>query len=294
MGRVAGLHATVHLRPVNRMVNWTLHSLEQHFSEVLSGLYDPSEAQSICRLIAEDRLGWSRTRLLMDRDTTLTDTDTDPILDCLPALQDGTPVQYPLGYAWLMELKLQVSPAVLIPRPETEELVQRIAADYAGAVGPLRILDIGTGSGCIALGLKKLLPHAEVYALDISGDALEIARANARTQALAVQFIQGDILEWDAFVDPAWRFDVVVSNPPYITQAEAQAMHPNVLRHEPHLALFVENQAPLLFYAHIASFAARHLLPSGQVYAEINANLGCETAELFRKKGFEPVVLHQD
>lgn len=273
---------------------WTLRSLEARFTESLAGLYELAEAQNICRLLAEDRLAWSRTRLLMERDTVLPETDAHPILDYLPALQGGTPVQYLLGYAWFMDLKLRVTPAVLIPRPETEELVQRIAKDYVGADTPLRIFDLGTGSGCIALGLKKLLPHAEVHALDVSGEALEIARTNAQDHGLDVRFVQGDILEWDAFVDPAWRFDVIVSNPPYITQTEAQDMHPNVLQHEPPLALFVENEAPLLFYAHIASFAKQHLVPGGQVYAEINANLGDETAELFRKKGFESVYLHQD
>lgn len=278
----------------NPLDNWTLHKLEAHFIEVLEELYDSGEARSLCRLLAEDQLGLSPTRLLAARDQKLASDDADRILHHLPALKSGTPVQYLLGYAWFMDMKLRVSPSVLVPRPETEELVHRIASDYRATEHPLRIIDIGTGSGCIALGLKKLLPQAEVHALDVSGEALEIARANALAQQLDVQFVQGDILEWDAFVDPDLRFDIVVSNPPYITQAEAQDMHPNVLLHEPHLALFVEDEAPLLFYAHIASFAKRHLVSGGQVYAEINATLGDDTATLFRKNGFDPVSLHPD
>lgn len=276
------------------MENWTLRELEARFIRELATLYDRGEALGICRMLAEDRLAWSRTRLLTERDRPLAAEDAEAIIRHLPALQRGTPAQYLLGYAWFMDMKLQVGPAVLIPRPETEELVHRVAMDHKEANKPIRIIDIGTGSGCIALGLKKSLPHAEVHALDVSAEALEIARANATAQQLDIRFVQSDILEWDAFVDPSLRFDVVVSNPPYITQAEASDMHANVLQHEPHLALFVENEAPLLFYDHIASFAKRHLVPGGQVYAEINATLGPETRDLFHKKGFGPVALHQD
>lgn len=273
------------------MNNTSIRHIESVFALELAALYDNDEARSICRLIIVEELAWSSSRILAERDSVLTSDEAKRILDHLPAISRGTPVQYELGYGWFMNMKLHVSPSVLIPRPETEELVQYVYQHHPSASD---IIDVGTGSGCIALSLKKHIPNAQVYALDISAEALEIARKNAIAHDLDIQFIQGDILEWDAFFHPAQQYDIVVSNPPYITQDEQVDMHLNVLQYEPHIALFVENEAPLLFYAHIASFAKRHLRAGGYVYAEINASLGRETRQLFEKNGFEDVIIRQD
>lgn len=272
----------------------TLREIQNLFIQELQNLYDSDEAGEICRLIAEEELAWPKIRLHLDRDRPLAEDHIKRILDHLSGLKQGTPVQYQLGYAWFMGMKLRVNPAVLIPRPETEELVHRIYQDYQSIQHKLKIIDLGTGSGCIALGLKKNLPTADIQALDISAEALKIAQMNATNQSLDIQFIQGDVLEWDAFFHPSQQYDVIVSNPPYITRDEQIDMHLNVLDYEPHIALFVENEAPLLFYSHIASFANQHLRAGGSVYVEINASLGAETKELFQKKGFEPVTIHQD
>src|SRR5690606_370717 len=185
------------------------------------------------------------------------------------------------------------SDAVLIPRPETEELVHLIVNHHRKSTSTaLRIIDIGTGSGCIAIALKKALPHAHIYALDVSDDALHVARQNAEDQAVQLDFIHADILEWELIFQDEQRFDIVVSNPPYITTAERGDMHQNVLDHEPHLALFVQETAPLLFYEHIAAFASHHLHSGGDLYVEINRNYGQAVGDLFRKKGFGSVALH--
>ncbi|HLW50490.1 MAG TPA: HemK/PrmC family methyltransferase, partial [Sphingobacteriaceae bacterium] len=157
-----------------------------------------------------------------------------------------------------------------------------------------RIIDIGTGSGCIALALKKSLPDAEVYAMDISGEALEVARRNANSLGLEINFIQADILEWELVVDSDLRFDLVVSNPPYITPTEKMEMENHVLDFEPDLALFVPEESPLLFYQYIADFARHHLLPDGKLYFEINQKYGRDIRELLSKKGFNNVRIMKD
>ncbi|HWL00024.1 MAG TPA: peptide chain release factor N(5)-glutamine methyltransferase, partial [Parapedobacter sp.] len=195
--------------------------------------------------------------------------------------------------AWFMGMKLAVSPAVLIPRPETEELVQLII-DHQSTSASLRIIDIGTGSGCIAIALKKALPQAHVYALDVSDDALGIARRNAESQSAYINFIHADILEWELIFQDEQRFNIVVSNPPYITADEQVDMHNNVLEHEPHLALFVQGEAPLLFYEHIGAFASHHLQKGGDLYVEINRGYGQAVCNLFQKKELGIVSLLQD
>ncbi|MEC3881727.1 peptide chain release factor N(5)-glutamine methyltransferase [Parapedobacter sp. 10938] len=272
----------------------TLAAIEQRFVDGLLGLYPVDEIKQLCYLLAEDRFDWSKTTYLLNRQAPLGEEDGEWFTTALSALQQAKPIQYILGHTWFMGMKLAVSDAVLIPRPETEELVHLITRHHRPSTVPLRIIDIGTGSGCIAIALKKALPKAQVYALDVSSDALRVAQQNAKSLSAQINFIQADILEWDAVFQNDHRFDIVVSNPPYITTAERGQMHSNVLEHEPHLALFVQGDAPLLFYEHIAAFASSHLLPDGNLYVEINRNYGKEVSDLFHKKGFRAVTVHSD
>lgn len=272
----------------------TTKSLEDRYIHELASLYDADEAKYLFKMVLEDGLSWPKSRYLGDRHRTLSKKDSDTALQLLEQLKTGQPIQYILGRAWFLGMRLTVGPAVLIPRPETEELVDLIHKDFSHREKPIHIIDIGTGSGCIALGLKKRIPQAAVFALDVSPEALGIARSNAEELQLPISFIEADILEWDSFFDPQLKFDIIVSNPPYITGNEQSAMHANVLAHEPHLALFVDNDAPLLFYDHISSFALAHLKPGGRLYFEINAQFGEETATLLVKKGFQHVQIHQD
>ena len=270
-------------------------AIEQRYITDLSHLYTVEEIGQLYYLLIEARMGWSKTQYLLNRRAALPTEDAAWLYATLADLQTAKPVQYILGHAWFMGMKLAVNPAVLIPRPETEELAQRIIDHHrANTPSPLRIIDIGTGSGCIAIALKKAFPQAHVYALDVSAEALQLARQNAAGQSVAIDFIHADILEWDLIFQQEQRFDIAVSNPPYITNAEQETMHRNVLEHEPHLALFVANDAPLLFYEHIAAFAIQHLTPEGQLYVEINRNYGHPVSDLFEKKGFGRVALHKD
>lgn len=269
-------------------------ALEQHFIADLSHLYSADEVKQLFYLLIEDRLGWSKTQYLLNRGTSPAEDDRLWLLSSLSDLKAAKPIQYILGHAWFMDMKLSVSPAVLIPRPETEELVQLIVDQHRTSERPLRIIDIGTGSGCIAISLKKALPQAHVYAVDVSVDAIQLARQNAADQSAAIDFIHADILEWEFIFPEEQSFDIVVSNPPYITADEQADMHPNVLAHEPHLALFVEGDAPLLFYDHIADFARYHLRQGGSLYVESNRSYGRAVADLFRKKGFNGASLHRD
>lgn len=214
-------------------------------------------------------------------------------LRILSELQAAHPIQHVLGTASFYGLQLAVNPHTLIPRPETEELVDWILTDYRQRK-ELAILDVGTGSGCIALALKKHLPCARVDAIDLQGEAIAVARKNAVALHIPVNFIQADILEWDSFMSEAQRYDIIVSNPPYITPGERKHMHDNVLLHEPHSALFVEEHMPLLFFEVIAEMGKKHLVPDGALYFEINQYLAAETQDLILKKGYEDVALRQD
>jgi len=271
----------------------SIAAFEQRFVDDLSRLYHADEIRQLYYLLVEHRFGWSKTTYLLNRQSPLGEEDATWLMFALSELLQAKPIQYILGHVWFMGMKLAVSTAVLIPRPETEELVQLII-NHQSTGASLRIIDIGTGSGCIAIALKKALPQAHVYALDVSDDALCVARRNAESQSAPINFIHADILEWELIFQNEQRFDIVVSNPPYITAAEQIDMHSNVLEYEPHLALFVRGEAPLLFYEHIGAFASYHLQTGGDLYVEINRNYGEAVVDLFQKKGLEIVKLHQD
>ena len=266
--------------------------LEAIYQLELETLYDGEEAKALFSLAAEHVLALSPTRLRMERDTDVTFIHEQQLLSILNDLQLGKPVQYILGEAHFYGLVFKVNEHVLIPRPETEELVDWMIADnnLQFAVSDIKILDIGTGSGCIPVTLKKHLPQAQVSTLDVSAEAITVARQNAMQNGVEVDFIEADILSFKSEL----KFDVIVSNPPYIRLLEKEEMHENVLANEPHLALFVSDEDPLIFYKAIASFAQTNLNRGGKLYFEINEYLGEETVDMLDAKGFKNIELRKD
>jgi len=260
----------------------TAHSL---LTENLQLIYDAGEAGSIASLVLEKLSGERAILRSPKKEMELTEAQEALLQQWLPRLATAEPVQYVIGEAWFDNTPFYVNNTVLIPRPETEELVHWVAT-VARQFGPgVRILDIGTGSGCIPIALKKRLPAAAIWALDTSAAALQTARTNAERQGTDIRLVQADILDehqWETL--PV--FDIIVSNPPYIPQAEENAMHRNVTAFEPALALFVPDQDPLLFYRVIAAFAKKHLAPNGRLFFEIHADGGADTTALLRAEGF--------
>lgn len=265
-----------------------MKQLIKRIDEALSPHYTQSEVRAFARIIATELLGFSQTTYYLRDKVTLTPADEARLADALARLQKEEPIQYILGYSDFCDLRFKVTPEVLIPRPETSELVQWIEQE-AGVAGT--ILDIGTGSGCIAVSLAKKLPHTQVTAWDISPAALEIAQENSRVNSCDVQFEQRDILTYN----PAGKkFDIIVSNPPYIKDCEKQAMENNVLLWEPHLALFVPDNNPLLFYHAIAQKALTMLTTGGKLFFEINREHGTETVAMLQEMGYKNITLRKD
>jgi release factor glutamine methyltransferase len=264
-----------------------------YINHTLKDLYPAGEIKSFTRLIMDYVCGLQPHQLLMCKSKELSDTEKKEIERIVERLRKGEPVQYILGETTFCGLRFRVNPSVLIPRPETEELVALILKECTGK--RLRVLDIGTGSGCIAVALSKHLPDAEVVAVDISGEALQTAGANNRANHTAVSFIQSDILSTErAKEEIRGTFDLIVSNPPYVMQWEKIGMRKNVLRYEPEQALFVSNDDPLLFYREIARFGRDKLNGGGLLYLEINAQCGHETVCLLQQEGYKNVELRQD
>lgn len=263
------------------------------YQDALSMQYPSGEIKQIFLIAYTFVTNQNSMQYMLHQSEKITEIELGHFQDILQELQTGRPIQHIIGKADFYGMRLSVNEHTLIPRPETEELVEWIVSDHKGRTS-LSILDIGTGSGCIALALKKLLPYTEIDAIDVSAVAIAIARQNADDLGLEVNFIQADILEWDSFMQSSQHYDIIVSNPPYITPEEQKEMHNNVLLFEPHSALFVEEQAPLLFYDVIAEMGKKHLHSSGHLYFEINQYLSSETCELLRKKGYRHVQLRQD
>ncbi len=266
----------------------TAQILFHQLTQSLSELYDSNEAKSIAYLVLDARYGLTRTQVLMDMPVSKPMEDLPAIIE---RLKNQEPVQYVLGEGDFYGRTFKVAPGVLIPRPETEELVHWALQELKSVASP-QLLDIGTGSGCIALTMAAERPDAEVTAFDISEEALTIARENARSLAVTVNFQQGNALQADEL--PPAIFDVILSNPPYVKASESQEMSAHVLEHEPHLALFVEDNDPLIFYRAIAQYAFSHLKKEGFCAVEINQALGPETVLEFQKAGFSGVELRQD
>lgn len=262
----------------------------QYINSELAGLYPVSEIEGFTRIIFEVVCGWSFTEQVVKRLEKISATDFERIEAIILRLKNYEPIQYILGETEFYGLKLKVNPSVLIPRPETEELVQWITK--SNLPGNSIILDIGTGSGCIALALKSQLKNAEVFGVDVSENALEVARKNALENSLDVDFFQSDILKWNEF---EWKiFDVIVSNPPYIRESEKMQMHSNVLNFEPENALFVTDANPLIFYRTIAAFAKKYLTKSGILFFEINETLRLEMNEMLTDVGFCDIEIRKD
>lgn len=281
-------------------------------------IYDDREVVAITDLVLDQEFHISRTFRIMNPDFQFSDQQRRRVSEIAHQLSLGVPVQQALGYEEFHGFRFQVSPDVLIPRPETAELVDWIVDDVqsrthsltdSASDTPVSILDLGTGSGCIAIVLNKLINNSHVLALDLSTSALSIAKSNANSLLSPdLTFIQGDILQlcnpeyfntifksYQQYPDSYQPlFDVIVSNPPYICDKEKTDMSPIVLNYEPHTALFVPDSDPLLFYRAIGEFAIQHLSPDGALYFEINAAYGLETVELLRSQGFKTVILRQD
>ncbi|MGN7809755.1 peptide chain release factor N(5)-glutamine methyltransferase [Flavobacterium johnsoniae] len=263
------------------------------FIKELSSLYDAYEAESFFYLILEDKHKLRQIDLALNHELAFTEEDFVVWDSLLAQLKKEVPIQYLLGKTNFYGLDFEVNENVLIPRPETEELVEWIISENKGIdrKEKIKILDIGTGSGCIAVSLAKNLPNADVYAIDVSKKAIETAKRNAIRNDVNVTFIFQDILQAEEL---KCKYDVIVSNPPYVRNLEKEEIKKNVLDYEPHLALFVDDNDALLFYRKIASLAQNNLLAKGQLYFEINQYLGKEMIELLGKMDFINIDLRKD
>ena len=268
-----------------------LLELSDYFKQSLIDLYDEDEAQSIFFITIDSLLNYNRSAFLVNKQRLITDAEFAAFENVISSLKSGKPIQYILGEAYFYGLKFKVNQAVLIPRPETEELVEWILDEIDNSL-EINILDIGTGSGCIAIALKRNQPLANVYALDIAIDTIATAKENALLNNAEISFITDDILNLKTSFDK--KIDIIISNPPYIKEDEKQAMHQNVLANEPHRALFVTNENPLIFYNAIAEFAMENLADHGLLFFEINEYLGKETVSLLQHKGFNNIELRKD
>lgn len=270
-----------------------LFEIEEHMIGELSALYDAGEAANIADWVLESLTGRNRIMRNMDKSISLSDEQKIKLESYLVELMEYRPVQYVLGESYFYGMKLFVDENVLIPRPETEELADWIVK-YCQSKEMLQpaVLDIGTGSGCLALAVKKGVPQSKVFAADISEGALAVARRNATETGLSLELMQLDILASEgAAVLPA--LDIIISNPPYITLPEQQTIMPHVLRYEPHQALFVTNEDPLQFYKAIETFSRTHLKAGGSVFLELHRDFATDTQQYFQDKGWE-TILRQD
>jgi release factor glutamine methyltransferase len=263
------------------------------FIQELTLIYDAGEAESFFYLILEEKKQLKRIDLALHPDLVFSEEEIGVWNAVLEQLKQEIPIQYLLGKTSFYGLDFEVNAAVLIPRPETEELVEWILESQKSKVESqkVKILDIGTGSGCIAISLAKNLPDATVFALDVSEEALATAKKNAANNSVNVTFIHQNILETE---DLLQQFDIIVSNPPYVRNLEKEEIKKNVLENEPHLALFVADNDALVFYKKIAQLAQKNLLPNGQLYFEINQYLGKEMVDLLEKMNFKTIDLRKD
>ena len=263
----------------------TITETARHITEELKTMYQEGEASTIAGWVLEYLTGKDKLEIASAKQTLLTTEQKEKLEPILNRLLQQEPVQYVLNESWFCGLRFYVDKNVLIPRPETEELVDWIITNCKFPVDELKILDIGSGSGCIPVTLKRRLKKAEVWSCDISKEALAVAKKNTAALGTDVNFIQLDFLN-----SAAWAqlppFDIIVSNPPYVPQKDKQTMQPNVLNYEPATALFVPENDPLIFYKAIAEFGKTHLNTNGSIYTEIHENQGKTTTELFQSAGY--------
>ncbi|MFM7897025.1 MAG: peptide chain release factor N(5)-glutamine methyltransferase [Flavobacterium sp.] len=269
-----------------------LKQYKTHFFNSLKNIQDEQEIESFFFILTEYLHNLKRVDVALNPNFELSDTEVEKWNAILSELQQEKPIQYITGEAWFYGLRFEVNENTLIPRPETEELIEWILnSPITHHPSPITILDIGTGTGCIPISLKANLPQANVSAIDVSEKALEVAKRNAVSNKVEINFIQTNILEVE---DLNQHFDVIVSNPPYVRNLEKEEIKKNVLDYEPHLALFVEDTDALLFYRKIAQLALKNLSPNGLLFFEINQYLGKETVELLENLGFKNIELKKD
>ncbi len=273
-----------------------LRETKEFFQNELNGLYEAEEINNFFNILIEFYLGLNRLNFALNPEQIFSIEEYQPILNGLKALKKNIPIQYIIGETEFFGLPFKVNASVLIPRPETEELVQWILKNQSKTKNNLSILDIGTGSGCIAISLANNLPNATVYALDVSKEALKTAAQNAELNHVNVEFIEASILNsktWNSYFKNL-KFDIIVSNPPYVRELEKEQMKANVLDNEPHLALFVDDEDSLKFYKAITQFAVDNLKDKGCLFFEINEYLGNSMIQLLKDYNFNDVVLKQD
>jgi release factor glutamine methyltransferase len=263
----------------------TMQEATYYLLNKLRIIYTEGESAQISDWVMEHLTGSKKAERMIYKNAAITDNEEEQLKQYTERLMQHEPVQYVLNESWFCGLKFYVDKNVLIPRPETEELVEWIIANCKFPVDSLNILDIGSGSGCIPISLKRRLKKAEVWSCDTSADALKVARQNAASLGTAVNFIQMDFLDQKKW-DPLPLFDIIVSNPPYVPEKDKGTMKPNVLQYEPEKALFVPDNDPLIFYKAIAEFGKDHLNKSGNIYCEIHEDLGNEVIRIFNWHGF--------
>lgn len=268
-----------------------LKDIQNTFHQELDAIYASEEVDSFFYMLIESYYKVTRLQLAMDSGFAI--ENKNDILNALDLLKNQKPIQYILGETEFYGLPFKVNEHTLIPRPETEELVEWVLK-YSAKIKQISILDIGTGSGCIAVSLAKYLPNSKVYALDVSNEALNMAKQNAELNNVNVQFVNADILNSETWDFKDLKFDVIVSNPPYIREQEKKFMKPNVLDYEPHLALFVKDKNPLRFYEAITRFAVDNLEENGLLFFEINEYLGNQMIQLLNDNNFNNIRLKQD
>ena len=272
----------------------TIQLAYQQLLAQLYEVYDNREAANIADMVIEHVTGQRKIDRIVYKDIPVNTKQQEQLQKITGELLQHRPVQYVLGEAWFMDMKLRVNESVLIPRPETEELVEWILNDIRKSGNKeISLIDIGTGSGCIPIAVRKKIPDAGVSAIDVSDNALQVAILNSIEQKVLVDFLHLDFLneeEWNQL----GKYNIIVSNPPYIKQSEAGLMRDNVLKYEPKVALFVPDKDALVFYKAIAKFSRSHLKPGGSVYVEINEALGEAVVAIFKATGFTEVILKKD
>ncbi|MBJ7881705.1 peptide chain release factor N(5)-glutamine methyltransferase [Gelidibacter salicanalis] len=274
-----------------------LKTLREHFYTSLKEDYPETEIQSFFNLLSECFLKMKGYEIPLNLYASISGKKTEKFDNAIKRLKKQEPIQYIMGVTEFYGLSFKVNENTLIPRPETEELVQWVT-EATSSTDTISILDIGTGTGCIAISLAKHKPDATVYAMDVSKKALAVAKINAKLNEVNTEFIEFDILDWEHNAPEVGlenkTFDVIVSNPPYVRALEKADMSANVLKHEPALALYVEDDDPLVFYKAITDFAAKNLKANGRLFFEINQYLGEEMVQLLEKSGFGAVELKKD
>jgi release factor glutamine methyltransferase len=271
----------------------TIQEARKQLQDKLTRIYSKTEAENITEWVIEHVTGTSRSDRILNKNPGLSELQTEFLKETEKRLLTHEPVQYVLGEAWFCGMKFYVDKNVLIPRPETEELVEWIISNLKFPIDKLKILDIGSGSGCIPVALKRKLRKAEVWSCDISTEALKVATRNAETLGADINFRQVDFLNREERKKlPV--FDIIVSNPPYVPEKDKGQMNPNVLDYEPHTALFVPDKDPLIFYRAIADFGEQHLNTTGSIFLEIHEESGDAVKKLFESEYFCSVEIKKD